>query len=95
MPLGHTIGRNLPLQLRASLVLAICFLLGVGVTIAEPAISALQAIGTLATARIAHTAHAPACVTDARTHVRVVCVCVLCRVVGGGGARGVSLRCAQ
>lgn len=47
MPLGHTIGRNLPLQLRASLVLAICFLLGVGVTIAEPAISALQAIGSL------------------------------------------------
>jgi hypothetical protein len=46
MPLGHAIGRNLPLQLRASFVLAICFVLGVGVTIAEPAISALQAIGT-------------------------------------------------
>lgn len=46
MPLGQAIGRSLPLRLREGIVLGICVLLGVGVTIAEPAIGALQTIGS-------------------------------------------------
>jgi hypothetical protein len=47
MPLGETIGHVLPRHSPLPLVLAITFLLGIGVTFAEPAIGALQAAGAL------------------------------------------------
>lgn len=47
MPLGETIGNVLPRRSPLPLVLLITFLLGIGVTFAEPAIGALQAAGAL------------------------------------------------
>ncbi len=45
MPLGETIGNGLPRKSPLPLVLLVTFLLGIGVTFAEPAIGALQAAG--------------------------------------------------
>ncbi len=45
MPFGETIGNTLPKKAHLWLVLTIAFLLGVGVTFAEPAIGALQIAG--------------------------------------------------
>ena len=45
MPFGETIGNVLPSKSSLPVVLLIAFLLGIGVTFAEPAIGALQAAG--------------------------------------------------
>ena len=45
MPFGEMIGNTLPKKAHMSLVLLIAFLLGIGVTFAEPAIGALQVAG--------------------------------------------------
>ena len=50
MPFGETIGDLLPRKSPLPVVLVIVFLLGVGVTFAEPAIGALQAAGALVSA---------------------------------------------
>lgn len=47
MPFGETIGNTLPKKVSLSVVLFIAFLLGIGVTFAEPAIGALKAAGSL------------------------------------------------
>lgn len=47
MPFGETIGSILPSRRPLPVVLLIAFLLGIGVTFAEPAIGALQAAGSL------------------------------------------------
>jgi hypothetical protein len=47
MPFGETIGNNLPKKVGLPVVLFIAFLLGIGVTFAEPAIGALKAAGAL------------------------------------------------
>ena len=47
MPLGETIGHTLPRKSTLPTVLMIAFLLGIGVTFAEPAIGALQTAGQL------------------------------------------------
>ena len=47
MPFGEVIGTNLPKKLPLPVVLLIAFLLGIGVTFAEPAIGALQAVGSI------------------------------------------------
>jgi len=47
MPLGETIGQTLPRKSALPAVLTIAFILGVGVTFAEPAIGALQTAGQL------------------------------------------------
>lgn len=47
MPLGETIGHILPRKSALPAVLAVTFILGVGVTFAEPAIGALQTAGQL------------------------------------------------
>ncbi len=47
MPLGEILGNTLPRRVRLPAVLAIAFILGVGVTFAEPAIGALQVAGSL------------------------------------------------
>ena len=47
MPFGETIGSTLPTRSPLPVVLTIAFLLGIGVTFAEPAIGALQAAGSL------------------------------------------------
>jgi hypothetical protein len=47
MPLGETIGHTLPRKSALPAVLTITFLLGIGVTLAEPAIGALQTAGQL------------------------------------------------
>ena len=47
MPFGETIGNILPVKSPLSVVLLIAFLLGVGVTFAEPAIGALKAAGEI------------------------------------------------
>ncbi|MEW6516100.1 MAG: DUF1538 domain-containing protein [candidate division FCPU426 bacterium] len=47
MPFGETIGNNLPRRTGLFVVLGITFLLGVGVTFAEPAIGALQVAGSI------------------------------------------------
>jgi hypothetical protein len=47
MPLGETIGTVLPRRSSLPVVLTIAFILGIGVTFAEPAIGALQAAGAL------------------------------------------------
>lgn len=47
MPFGEVIGNNLPRKLHLSGVLVIAFLLGIGVTFAEPAIGALQVAGSI------------------------------------------------
>ena len=45
MPFGEVIGNGLPKKSPLPVVLLIAFLLGIGVTFAEPAIGALQAVG--------------------------------------------------
>lgn len=45
MPFGETLGNTLPVQSPLPVVLLIVFLLGIGVTFAEPAISALKTAG--------------------------------------------------
>jgi len=47
MPFGELIGNQLPKKSRLPAVLFIGFLLGIGVTLAEPAIGALQAVGSI------------------------------------------------
>jgi hypothetical protein len=47
MPFGEIIGNTLPKKVSLSVVLGIAFLLGIGVTFAEPAIGALKAAGSL------------------------------------------------
>jgi hypothetical protein len=47
MPFGELIGNNLPKKSTLPIVLFIAFLLGIGVTFAEPAIGALQAVGQI------------------------------------------------
>lgn len=47
MPFGETIGQSLPAKISLPMVLLIAFLLGIGVTFAEPAIGALQAAGSI------------------------------------------------
>ncbi len=47
MPFGEKIGQSLPTKVPLGVVLLITFLLGIGVTFAEPAIGALQAAGSL------------------------------------------------
>ncbi len=47
MPLGETLGRELPVRSTLTRVLAIALLLGIGVTFAEPAIAALAAAAAL------------------------------------------------
>lgn len=47
MPFGEIMGNTLPKKVSLSLVLAISFILGIGVTFAEPAIGALKAAGSL------------------------------------------------
>jgi hypothetical protein len=47
MPFGEALGNNLPRKLKLGGVLTIAFILGVGVTFAEPAIGALQVAGSL------------------------------------------------
>jgi len=46
MPLGNMMGNTLPKKLNIFLVLFVTFLLGIGVTFAEPAIGALKAAGS-------------------------------------------------
>ena len=46
MPFAEEIGDNLPKKSTLPVVLSIAFLLGIGVTFAEPAIGALQAVGS-------------------------------------------------
>ncbi len=47
MPLGERLGETLPTHSPLPLVLGVVFLLGIGVTFAEPAIGALQAAGSI------------------------------------------------
>jgi len=47
MPFGEIIGNTLPKKVTIGVVLFIAFLLGIGVTFAEPAIGALKAAGSL------------------------------------------------
>ena len=47
MPFGEVIGNTLPKKSGLGVVLLIAFLLGIGVTFAEPAIGALQAVGSI------------------------------------------------
>lgn len=47
MPLGEAIGNSLPARRPLPVVLLVTFLLGIGVTLAEPAIGALQAAGKI------------------------------------------------
>jgi hypothetical protein len=54
MPLGETIGNTLPKRSPLPVVLGVCFLLGIGVTLAEPAIGALQEAG-----KVVNAANAP------------------------------------
>lgn len=47
MPFGESIGNTLPKRVSLPTVLTVAFLLGIGVTFAEPAIGALKAAGSL------------------------------------------------
>ncbi|MBM3839246.1 MAG: DUF1538 domain-containing protein [Verrucomicrobia bacterium] len=47
MPFGENIGNTLPRKVKLPIVLLIAFILGVGVTFAEPAIGALQVAGSI------------------------------------------------
>lgn len=47
MPFGEALGTSLPAKAGLAVVLTIAFLLGIGVTFAEPAIGALQTAGSL------------------------------------------------
>jgi hypothetical protein len=49
MPFGETIGSSLPRKSPLPIVLIVTFLLGIGVTFAEPAIGALKAAGEIVT----------------------------------------------
>lgn len=51
MPFGEVIGHTLPKKSGLGVVLFIAFLLGIGVTFAEPAIGALQAVGSIVDVR--------------------------------------------
>ena len=51
MPFGEVIGNTLPKKSGLGVVLFIAFLLGIGVTFAEPAIGALQAVGSIVDVR--------------------------------------------
>ncbi len=51
MPFGEVIGNTLPKKSRLGVVLCVTFLLGIGVTFAEPAIGALQAVGSIVDVR--------------------------------------------
>lgn len=51
MPFGEVIGNTLPKKSKLGVVLFIAFLLGIGVTFAEPAIGALQAVGSIVDVR--------------------------------------------
>jgi hypothetical protein len=51
MPFGEVIGNTLPKKSRLEVVLFIAFLLGIGVTFAEPEIGALQAVGSIVDVR--------------------------------------------
>ena len=51
MPFGKTIGTTLPAKSKLSVVMAIIFLLGIGVTFAEPAIGALKTAGSIVNGR--------------------------------------------
>lgn len=50
MPLGERMGETLPTHQTLAVVLAVVFLLGIGVTFAEPAIGALKAAGAIVSA---------------------------------------------
>lgn len=58
MPLGERIGETLPTHSPLLVVLAVVFLLGIGVTLAEPAIGALQAAGSIVVPEQAPLLHA-------------------------------------
>lgn len=47
MPFGESLGTSLPTKAKLPIVLIIAFLLGIGVTFAEPAIGALKAAGSI------------------------------------------------
>jgi hypothetical protein len=47
MPFGESLGTSLPAKASIAVVLGVAFLLGIGVTFAEPAIGALQTAGSL------------------------------------------------
>ncbi len=47
MPFGEEIGNKLPKRVTLPVVLSVTFLLGIGVTFAEPAIGALKAVGVI------------------------------------------------
>jgi hypothetical protein len=47
MPFGEALGISLPAKASLATVLIVVFLLGIGVTFAEPAIGALQTAGSL------------------------------------------------
>ena len=47
MPFGETIGTILPSKSSMPVVLLVAFLLGIGVTFAEPAIGALKTAGSI------------------------------------------------
>lgn len=47
MPFGESLGTSLPAKAGLAVVLTVAFLLGIGVTFAEPAIGALQTAGSL------------------------------------------------
>ena len=47
MPFGEALGTSLPTKAKLPVVLIIAFMLGIGVTFAEPAIGALKAAGTI------------------------------------------------
>lgn len=47
MPFGEVIGNTLPKKVHLNLVLSVAFILGIGVTFAEPAIGALKTAGAL------------------------------------------------
>ena len=47
MPFGESLGTSLPAKATLAVVLTVVFLLGIGVTFAEPAIGALQTAGSL------------------------------------------------
>ena len=51
MPFGQKIGKTLPTRSPLPIVLSIAFLLGIGVTFAEPAIGALKTVGSIVDAQ--------------------------------------------
>jgi hypothetical protein len=57
MPFAETIGDTLPKKSKLPVVLIIAFMLGVGVTVAEPAIGALQVVGSIVDVRKAPYLH--------------------------------------